>query len=582
MASDLRAIVTAIRLTSEIERSGDLMVNVAKATRRLYGAAIPPALHGLLAGAWPTRPSASSGWPSTPTPTATPTWPPPSTTWTTGSTSSTSDYIQAILELYADVRDVQAAVQLALVGRYYERIGDHAVNIGERVQYMVTGWLPEHTGAARLAAGRRRDRRARPRDRRPRRRWCVVLAVALVAGASSASSASPGGCVAAGRRLSTTSCPTGTGLAEATSVVERAVDRTLLRGGEGSRGRGPAGRARSTRSRRASWCSTTPASIVYRNDVAAGLPRRPARRGAGRGGHRRAGRGGADGRQRRSAPHGRPVRAAPPDARARRPSRSQEDGAPARRARGHRRRHRPAPARGGAPRLRRQHQPRAEDAGRRARRCWPRRSLAEDDPAVAQRLAERMLAEAFRVGRTIDDLLELSRIEADEEARRDDGAGAPGHRRGRRRVRPGGRAAGASPSRSRSRRRGSTVAGDRRQLVSAIYNLLENAVKYSDDGLDASRCGRAPTAAGSTSRCEDHGIGIPRRDLERVFERFYRVDRARSRETGGTGLGLAIVRHVASNHAGEVRVESAEGEGSTFTLRLPVGAGPVAVTAEAG
>jgi phosphate transport system protein len=62
------------------------------------------------------------------------------------------DYIQAILELHADVQDVQVAVQLALVGRYYERIGDHAVNIGERVQYMVTGWLPEHSGAARHAA----------------------------------------------------------------------------------------------------------------------------------------------------------------------------------------------------------------------------------------------------------------------------------------------------------------------------------------------------------------------------------------------------------------------------------------------
>jgi two-component system sensor histidine kinase SenX3 len=80
----------------------------------------------------------------------------------------------------------------------------------------------------------------------------------------------------------------------------------------------------------------------------------------------------------------------------------------------------------------------------------------------------------------------------------------------------------------------------------------------------------------------DHGIGIPSRDLERIFERFYRVDRARSRETGGTGLGLAIVRHVASNHRGEVRVESREGTGSTFTLRLPAGPGPVAVTKEAG
>jgi len=67
----------------------------------------------------------------------------------------------------------------------------------------------------------------------------------------------------------------------------------------------------------------------------------------------------------------------------------------------------------------------------------------------------------------------------------------------------------------------------------------------------------------------DQGVGIPSRDLDRVFERFYRVDKARSRETGGTGLGLAIVRHVATNHGGEVLVSSQEGEGSTFVLRLP-------------
>jgi two-component system sensor histidine kinase SenX3 len=75
----------------------------------------------------------------------------------------------------------------------------------------------------------------------------------------------------------------------------------------------------------------------------------------------------------------------------------------------------------------------------------------------------------------------------------------------------------------------------------------------------------------------DHGIGIPTRDLERIFERFYRVDRARSRDTGGTGLGLAIVRHVASNHGGHVEVCSREGEGSTFTLRLPGGPGAVSL-----
>jgi two-component system sensor histidine kinase SenX3 len=206
--------------------------------------------------------------------------------------------------------------------------------------------------------------------------------------------------------------------------------------------------------------------------------------------------------------------------------------------------------------------------------------LAEDDPEVANRLAERMLTEAFRVGRTIDDLLALSQIEADEEAVRDD---VPVHlfvAEAVERVRPASEQQGISIEVEEAPAR-LMVVGDRRQLVSATYNLLENAVKYSDPGstvrVRARTDGRWVDVA-----VEDRGIGIPRRDLERVFERFYRVDRARSRETGGTGLGLAIVRHVASNHAGEVRVESREGEGSTFTLRLPVGAEPVAVTAEAG
>jgi two-component system sensor histidine kinase SenX3 len=78
----------------------------------------------------------------------------------------------------------------------------------------------------------------------------------------------------------------------------------------------------------------------------------------------------------------------------------------------------------------------------------------------------------------------------------------------------------------------------------------------------------------------DTGVGIPARDLERIFERFYRVDRARSRLTGGTGLGLSIVRHVAANHGGTVRVESVEGEGSTFTLSLPLTEGVEAIAGE--
>lgn len=206
--------------------------------------------------------------------------------------------------------------------------------------------------------------------------------------------------------------------------------------------------------------------------------------------------------------------------------------------------------------------------------------LSEDDPAVAKRLAERMLTEAFRVGRTIDDLLELSRIEAAEESKRDDVPVRLFVAEAVDRVRPAAEQQGISIEVEEPAAR-LAVGGDRRQLVSATYNLLENAVKYSDPGSTVQVRARTDGRWVDIS-VEDHGIGIPRRDLERVFERFYRVDRARSRETGGTGLGLAIVRHVASNHAGEVRVESREGEGSTFTLRLPVGAGPVAVTAETG
>lgn len=206
--------------------------------------------------------------------------------------------------------------------------------------------------------------------------------------------------------------------------------------------------------------------------------------------------------------------------------------------------------------------------------------LAEDDPAVAQRLAGRLLTEAFRVGRTIDDLLELSRIEADEHGGRDD---VPVHlfiAEAVDRMRPGAEQKDISIEVDEPTTR-LKVAGDRRQLVSAVYNLLDNAVKYSDEGSTVRVRARTDGRRVAIS-VEDHGIGIPRRDLERVFERFYRVDRARSRETGGTGLGLAIVRHVANNHAGEVEVDSREGEGSTFTLRLPVGSGPVAVTSEAG
>ena len=192
---------------------------------------------------------------------------------------------------------------------------------------------------------------------------------------------------------------------------------------------------------------------------------------------------------------------------------------------------------------------------------------AEDDPEVAQRLAARMMQEAFRVARTIDDLLELSRIEADPDARHEELPVAPLIAEAIDRV------AGAAAQREITIEQDAapialSVAGDRRQLVSALYNLLDNAVKYSDAGSTVSVGARTDGRSIDVS-VTDNGVGIPRRDLERVFERFYRVDRARSRETGGTGLGLSIVRHIAENHGGSVRVDSNEGTGSTFTLSLP-------------
>ena len=101
-------------------------------------------------------------------------------------------------------------------------------------------------------------------------------------------------------------------------------------------------------------------------------------------------------------------------------------------------------------------------------------------------------------------------------------------------------------------------------------NLVENAVKYTPPG------GRVEVTASSDEsevlvRVSDTGIGIPERYLARIFERFYRVDKARSRDTGGTGLGLAIVKHIAVNHGGRVEVDSTPGEGSTFTVHLPRG-----------
>ncbi len=190
----------------------------------------------------------------------------------------------------------------------------------------------------------------------------------------------------------------------------------------------------------------------------------------------------------------------------------------------------------------------------------------QDDPATTARLTGRLQLEATRLANTIDDLLALSEIESDRMEPVEVSVET---------IIAGALARSATGAHERNIRLRVdhcddplVLLGDRRQLVSALGNLVDNAVKYSDPGSEV--WVRAERDDGRiVLRVEDHGIGIPQADLGRIFERFYRVDPARSRSTGGTGLGLSIVRHVVMNHDGHVAVRSTEGVGTTFTLHLP-------------
>jgi two-component system sensor histidine kinase SenX3 len=196
---------------------------------------------------------------------------------------------------------------------------------------------------------------------------------------------------------------------------------------------------------------------------------------------------------------------------------------------------------------------------------------AADDPAAVRKFASRMGIESARLTDLVGQIIELSRLQSDDpladpevvdidevltdavERRRMDAerhritltvAGVPGTR----------------------------VLGNARQLGVAVGNLVENAIVYSDAGA------RVVVAAHVQARSDDdyieitvsdNGIGIPPAELDRIFERFYRVDYARSRANGGTGLGLAIVKHIAAIHGGDVSVWSQVGQGSTFTIKIP-------------
>ena len=194
---------------------------------------------------------------------------------------------------------------------------------------------------------------------------------------------------------------------------------------------------------------------------------------------------------------------------------------------------------------------------------------AEEHATVAG-LAGRLVTEAGRMTRAIDDLAELSRVERETNGERcvvalQDVVGAVVDRLANAAEQYGIAVNVAAPGDP------ILVHADRRQIASAVHNLLDNALKYSPEGASVSvrirRWGRSAELS-----VQDTGIGIPQGDLPRIFERFYRVDRSRTSSSGGIGLGLAIVRHVAINHGGDVEVKSMEGEGSTFTLRLPMAA----------
>jgi two-component system, OmpR family, sensor histidine kinase SenX3 len=230
------------------------------------------------------------------------------------------------------------------------------------------------------------------------------------------------------------------------------------------------------------------------------------------------------------------------------------------------------------------------------------------DAQAARRFAERIRHESDRLGRLVTELLELSRLQGGEplpnpEPVKIDRVVAEVIDRTRTAAAAKGFEVGWQGE------RGLIAYGSEGQFVTALANLVENAIAYSPEAPIASGNGETARGGGETARgsgepaggsgepargsgddCPaepailvetairdnevmlsviDHGIGIEAKDLDRIFERFYRADRARSRATGGTGLGLAIVKHIATNHGGGVEVRSVAGVGSTFTLRLP-------------
>lgn len=196
---------------------------------------------------------------------------------------------------------------------------------------------------------------------------------------------------------------------------------------------------------------------------------------------------------------------------------------------------------------------------------------AAEDPEAVQHFAQRMREESARLGELVAQIIDLSRLQSDDPLLRDEvveidevvdsAIGRCAELADQQKV-----------SISVAGERGLRVVGDSAQLTTALVNLVQNAIAYSDSGARvavSTHLGRDEGDHTVEIIVADNGIGIAAVDLDRIFERFYRVDYARSRASGGTGLGLSIVKHTVAAHGGSVDVWSKVGQGSTFTIRLP-------------
>jgi len=202
---------------------------------------------------------------------------------------------------------------------------------------------------------------------------------------------------------------------------------------------------------------------------------------------------------------------------------------------------------------------------------------SKDDPESVVKFATRMQAEAKRLTDLVQEIIHLSRVQDSDPLQLAQEVGVEYMIReavDQCQIAADNRKIAVTYAESTS----AIVLGDRDQLIMALHNLVENAINYSPENTKVSISTSAENNVISIA-ITDQGIGISDSEQDRIFERFYRVDPARSRQTGGTGLGLSIVKHVAAKHGGEVKIWSVENVGSTFSLRLPIYLPPTESTA---